>query len=139
RRTGAGDAGQRAARAGRIRRLRRALRRRVHVDRRFALDTAAGRDGRHGGRVRRAVPGMAGLPPRCRLDPADPPSPRRSPEATMNPATRPRTDDVRETRGSTDGIERRATSHLVLSAHDYRTPRRANIHFIAAELARRGP
>lgn len=28
--------------------------------------------------------------------------------------------------------------YLVLSAHDYRTPRRANIHFIAGELARRG-
>lgn len=28
--------------------------------------------------------------------------------------------------------------YLVLSAHDYRTPRRANIHFIASELARRG-
>ncbi|MEL1263407.1 glycosyltransferase family 1 protein [Pseudoxanthomonas putridarboris] len=27
---------------------------------------------------------------------------------------------------------------LILSAHDYRTPRRANIHFIADELARRG-
>lgn len=27
---------------------------------------------------------------------------------------------------------------LVLSAHDYRTPRRANIHFVADELARRG-
>lgn len=27
---------------------------------------------------------------------------------------------------------------LVLSAHDYRTPRRANIHFIADELAKRG-
>lgn len=30
-------------------------------------------------------------------------------------------------------------NYLVLSAHDYRTPRRANIHFIADELARRGP
>ncbi|HBK46227.1 MAG TPA: UDP-glucuronate--glycolipid 2-beta-glucuronosyltransferase [Xanthomonadaceae bacterium] len=28
--------------------------------------------------------------------------------------------------------------YLVLSAHDYRTPRRANIHFIADELAKRG-
>lgn len=28
---------------------------------------------------------------------------------------------------------------LLLSAHDYRTPRRANIHFIADELAKRGP
>jgi 2-beta-glucuronyltransferase len=28
---------------------------------------------------------------------------------------------------------------LVLSAHDYRTPRRANIHFIADELSQRGP
>ena len=28
---------------------------------------------------------------------------------------------------------------LVLSAHDYRSPRQANIHFIARELARRGP
>jgi 2-beta-glucuronyltransferase len=28
---------------------------------------------------------------------------------------------------------------LVLSAHDYRTPRRANIHFITDELAKRGP
>ncbi|ANQ85399.1 glycosyl transferase family 1 [Azoarcus olearius] len=28
--------------------------------------------------------------------------------------------------------------YLVLSAHDYRTPRRASIHFIADELARRG-
>lgn len=33
----------------------------------------------------------------------------------------------------------RRPNHLVLSAHDYRTPRRANIHFIARELARRGP
>ena len=32
-----------------------------------------------------------------------------------------------------------ATRYLVLSAHDYRTPRRANIHFITDELARRGP
>jgi 2-beta-glucuronyltransferase len=31
-----------------------------------------------------------------------------------------------------------AGTFLVLSAHDYRTPRRANIHFIADELARRG-
>lgn len=30
-------------------------------------------------------------------------------------------------------------SFLVLSAHDYRTPRRASIHSIADELARRGP
>jgi 2-beta-glucuronyltransferase len=35
--------------------------------------------------------------------------------------------------------ESRAGSFLVLSAHDYRTPRRASIHFIADELARRGP
>lgn len=28
--------------------------------------------------------------------------------------------------------------YLVLSAHDYRSPRKANIHFIARELARRG-
>ena len=28
---------------------------------------------------------------------------------------------------------------LILSAHDYRTPRRANIHFIADELSLRGP
>ncbi|KAA8921001.1 UDP-glucuronate--glycolipid 2-beta-glucuronosyltransferase, partial [Xanthomonas sontii] len=33
----------------------------------------------------------------------------------------------------------RAPCYLVLSAHDYRTPRRANIHFIADELAKRGP
>lgn len=32
----------------------------------------------------------------------------------------------------------RPTRYLVLSAHDYRTPRRASIHFIADELARRG-
>lgn len=32
-----------------------------------------------------------------------------------------------------------ATRFLVLSAHDYRTPRRANIHFITDELAQRGP
>lgn len=31
------------------------------------------------------------------------------------------------------------TSFLVLSAHDYRSPRQANIHFITEELARRGP
>lgn len=30
-------------------------------------------------------------------------------------------------------------NYLVLSAHDYRTSRRANIHFIADELAKRGP
>lgn len=29
--------------------------------------------------------------------------------------------------------------YLVLSAHDYRSPRKANIHFIARELAKRGP
>ncbi len=29
--------------------------------------------------------------------------------------------------------------YLVLSAHDYRTPRRANIHFITDELVKRGP
>ena len=33
----------------------------------------------------------------------------------------------------------RSGGFLVLSAHDYRTPRRASIHAIAAELARRGP
>jgi 2-beta-glucuronyltransferase len=33
---------------------------------------------------------------------------------------------------------RRAQRYLVLSAHDYRTPRRANIHFITDELAKRG-
>ncbi len=32
----------------------------------------------------------------------------------------------------------RPPNYLVLSAHDYRTPRRANIHFITDELARRG-
>ncbi|HEY9255763.1 MAG TPA: glycosyltransferase family 1 protein [Stenotrophomonas sp.] len=32
-----------------------------------------------------------------------------------------------------------APRYLVLSAHDYRTPRRANIHFIAEQLAQRGP
>lgn len=34
-----------------------------------------------------------------------------------------------------DGLR---TRYLMLSAHDYRTPRRASIHFIADELARRG-
>lgn len=29
--------------------------------------------------------------------------------------------------------------YLVLSAHDYRSPRKANIHFITRELAKRGP
>lgn len=29
-------------------------------------------------------------------------------------------------------------NYLVLSAHDYRTPRRASIHFITDELAKRG-
>jgi len=57
----------------------------------------------------------------------------------MNPVTRPHTDGVHEARSPTGAPEGRATNHLVLSAHDYRTPRRANIHFIAAELARRGP
>jgi 2-beta-glucuronyltransferase len=33
----------------------------------------------------------------------------------------------------------RGGSFLVLSAHDYRTPRRASIHSIADELAKRGP
>ena len=28
---------------------------------------------------------------------------------------------------------------LLLTAHDFRTPRKANMHFIASELARRGP
>ena len=37
------------------------------------------------------------------------------------------------------GAASRSGNFLVLSAHDYRTPRRANIHFIADELARRGP
>lgn len=32
----------------------------------------------------------------------------------------------------------RRPRYLVLSAHDYRTPRRANIHFITDELAKRG-
>lgn len=32
----------------------------------------------------------------------------------------------------------KATNFLVISAHDYRTPARANIHFIAEELAQRG-
>lgn len=32
-----------------------------------------------------------------------------------------------------------APCYLVLSAHDYRTPRHASIHFIAGELAKRGP
>ncbi len=34
--------------------------------------------------------------------------------------------------------EARVPRYLVLSAHDYRTPRRANIHFIAEQLALRG-
>ncbi len=34
--------------------------------------------------------------------------------------------------------ETRRGSFLVISAHDYRSPRKANIHFIARELARRG-
>lgn len=34
--------------------------------------------------------------------------------------------------------QRRGGNFLILSAHDYRTPRRANIHFIADEFARRG-
>ncbi|HHW4680980.1 MAG TPA: GumK N-terminal domain-containing glycosyltransferase, partial [Xylella taiwanensis] len=29
-------------------------------------------------------------------------------------------------------------NYLILSAHDYRTPRRASIHFITDELAKRG-
>lgn len=33
---------------------------------------------------------------------------------------------------------RRNLRYLVMSAHDYRTPRRANIHFITDELAKRG-
>jgi 2-beta-glucuronyltransferase len=33
----------------------------------------------------------------------------------------------------------RPGNFLVISAHDYRSPRKANIHFIARELARRGP
>lgn len=35
-------------------------------------------------------------------------------------------------------IARCKQRYLVLSAHDYRTPRRANIHFITDELAKRG-
>ena len=35
--------------------------------------------------------------------------------------------------------EGRPDNFLVVSAHDYRSPRKANIHFIARELARRGP
>jgi 2-beta-glucuronyltransferase len=38
----------------------------------------------------------------------------------------------------TDIPASRRPRYLVLSAHDYRTPRRANIHFITDELARRG-
>ncbi|SEK80686.1 2-beta-glucuronyltransferase [Pseudoxanthomonas sp. GM95] len=34
--------------------------------------------------------------------------------------------------------EKKKPRYLVLSAHDYRTPRRANIHFITDELAKRG-
>ena len=48
--------------------------------------------------------------------------------------------DLATVRGErTGGAEPVAARYLVLSAHDYRTPRRANIHFIAEELAKRGP
>lgn len=46
-----------------------------------------------------------------------------SPELTVPPVSK-------------TGIKQR---YLVLSAHDYRSPRKANIHFIARELALRGP
>lgn len=41
--------------------------------------------------------------------------------------------------GATDRLKPgTGLNYLVLSAHDYRTPRKANIHFISKELARRG-
>lgn len=40
--------------------------------------------------------------------------------------------------GATAGGSREPSRFLVLSAHDYRTPRRANIHFISDELVKRG-
>jgi 2-beta-glucuronyltransferase len=40
---------------------------------------------------------------------------------------------------ATRAASSRGGGFLVLSAHDYRTPRRASIHCIADELARRGP
>ncbi|MDH5835574.1 glycosyltransferase family 1 protein [Luteimonas kalidii] len=57
----------------------------------------------------------------------------------MSLAPCPPTHEARDPRADPGGPGPRAPNHLVLSAHDYRTPRRANIHFIAAELARRGP
>ncbi|MBO9716029.1 MAG: glycosyltransferase [Pseudoxanthomonas sp.] len=41
--------------------------------------------------------------------------------------------------GATPPPRAAGTRFLILSAHDYRTSRRANIHFIADELSRRGP
>ncbi len=41
-----------------------------------------------------------------------------------------------DTPAAASGIRR--PCYLVLSAHDYRTPRRANIHFITDQLALRG-
>jgi 2-beta-glucuronyltransferase len=40
---------------------------------------------------------------------------------------------------SLDQSDAGAENFLVLSAHDFRSPRKAGIHFIAAELAKRGP
>lgn len=43
-----------------------------------------------------------------------------------------------ELAATADAEAARAENFLVLSAHDYRSPRKANIHFITAELAQRG-
>ena len=53
-------------------------------------------------------------------------------EATTEQPTSEAPDTVRERDPAAPG------RFLVLSAHDYRTPRRANIHFIGDELAKRG-
>jgi 2-beta-glucuronyltransferase len=53
-------------------------------------------------------------------------------EATTEQPTVEASDTVRERDPAAPG------RFLVLSAHDYRTPRRANIHFIGDELAKRG-
>ncbi|SES95846.1 2-beta-glucuronyltransferase [Marinobacter segnicrescens] len=51
----------------------------------------------------------------------------------------PPSDRTAGTRTTGDSRIGAGLRYLVLSAHDYRSPRKANIHFIARELAKRGP
>jgi 2-beta-glucuronyltransferase len=53
-------------------------------------------------------------------------------------AMAPQLAEVEVARGSEADASRRRDNFLVISAHDYRSPRKANIHFITDELAQRG-